>query len=124
MLITGWRNHEFEFSGDIVRAKLRPLNCRAAAKIKRFLMCTPFVERQSYAMKMADAFYFQSIVPLIFPEHVKDIDLKIEGQPITIKQLAEEAVLNPLVSKIFAELLKISRRSLVPPKPLSRNAGR
>jgi len=107
MFTLEWKDFECEFAGEIVRAKVRPFKRGAAIKIIPYLQRGEGEGKSPIAMVL-ESLDLQSLVPELFPEHVKDISLMIDGHPVTLDQLSDESVLTPLVSRIMTMLLNIS----------------
>jgi hypothetical protein len=105
-LVIGWREFATEFLGETVRLRLRPLKRAAALRLLPFLKGGG--EQTDVMRLVAESFELQALAAEIFPGHVKDLDLTVNGVPPTIEDLSEEAVLTPLTGAILAELVKMS----------------
>jgi hypothetical protein len=105
-LFIDWQPYETEFMGGTVTMEIRPLKNKAMMALAPY-----FTDDKAELAKNLSS--IQGLVPEIFPEHVRNIDLTINQQQISPEQVAEESVLSMLVLDIVAQLLNISTPSAV-----------
>lgn len=106
-VVIGWQDFECVFQGGPAKMQIRPLKRGHALKVLPFL--DKATDGAASGVKlMADTFELQELMGWIFDEHVRNMDLTVNGAAVDGAVMAEEAVLAPLAASIMAELVRIS----------------
>jgi len=120
-ILIDWVPYETEFMDDKITCELRPLKSAAFMKLAPYMRLGGEEDTVKITVSM---FEMQQLVPSLFPEHVRELKgITINGQEVTIEQLAEESALVELVFDIIGQLAMISRIARGDVKNSKRQSG-
>jgi len=120
-ILIDWVPYEFEFMGDKATCEVRRLKSEAFMKLAPYMKLAGEEDAVKITVSM---FEMQQLVPLIFPDHVRNLQgITINGQPPTTQQLSEEPVLVDVVFDIVTELITLSRIGKDEAKNSKRQSG-
>jgi len=113
-LIIGWQSFETEFHGVKVSMEIRPFRRKAMMAVRPFLATgMPDIKddmSDEEVGKLADkAFELQELAGRILPDHLRNIEgIRVNGQQVSIEDLAEEPVFLPLTLDVVTKIAEIS----------------